>query len=266
MDVKKPMQHSNYRKSTQAQQQFTVAPQSLDGKTLLVSGATGGLGTALSLSCARAGANVVLVSRNEKKLTKLYDVIVNETSTTPAMIPLQQDKAGPEDYAKIADFVQAEFGSLDALVHCSADLGTPTPQINIDHAEWVRVMNVNLTSARLLSMYCMPLLMSSTLASLVFLLDYKVSAYWGGYGVSKQALQTLMQMLADETDGTQDNDGCPVLAVNGYDPGPMRTQLRRRAFPGELEAQSEPPETRLGPLLSLVTRSDRHLSGVALCY
>ena len=260
------MQQSNYLKSTEAQQHFTIAPTSLDGRTVLVSGASGGMGTALSLACARAGASVVLVGRNEKKLTKLYDVIAGETLATPAMIPLQQDKAVPEDYARIADYIQTEFGALDALVHCSAELGTPTPQINIEHAEWSRVMNVNLTSARLLSLYCMPLLMTSSLASLVFLLDRKVSAYWGGYGVSKQALQTLMHMLADETENTLGEDRCPLLAINGYDPGPMRTQLRRRAFPGELEAQSEPPEARLGPLLSLLTRSDRQITGVALSY
>ena len=125
-------------------------------------------------------------------------------------------------------------------------------------------MNVNLTSARLLSLYCIPLLSQSEIGSITFSLDHKPSAYWGTYGVSKQAVQSLMHMLADEHDGKLDSNGHPVLAINGFDPGPMRTPLRRRAFPGELEEETMPPEFKLGPLLSLMTREDRSLTGAAM--
>ena len=260
------MQSPNYQRATAQQKSFKPAQHSMEGQVILITGATGGLGTSLSFACAQAGATVVLASRNQKKLEKLYDAIVSEGFDEPAMIPLQQDKAGPDDYGKLADMLQSELGKLDALVHCSAELGTPTPQINIEHSEWVRVMNVNLTSARLLSLYCMPMLMNSNLGSMVFLLDQKTSAYWGGYGVSKQALQSMMHMMADEIDNKLGDDRCPVLAINGYDPGPIRTQLRRRAFPGELENQTELPRARLGPLLSMITRADRSMTGVALAF
>ena len=260
------MQIPNYQSATEAQRNFKPGPNALEGKVVLITGATGGLGTSLSFACGQAGATVVLASRNEKKLEKLYDAMTNEGYAKPAMIPLQQDKAGPDEYGQLADLLRAEFGNLDALVHCCADLGTPTPQINIEHAEWVRVLNVNLTSARLLSLYCQPLLMNSTLGSLVFLLDQKTTAYWGGYGVAKQAVQTLMHMMADETENTLGDDDLPIVAINGYDPGPMRTLLRRRAFPGELESQTELPSARLGPLLSLITRDDKWMTGVALAY
>lgn len=260
------MQLPNYQNSSPSQQSFTVSAEHLSGKVILVTGATGGMGTALSKACAQAGATLVLASRKEKKLEQLYDVLVDANAPQPAIIPLQQDKAGPAEYEQIADFLQSEFGRLDALVHCSADLGTPTPQMNIEHAEWARVMNVNLTSARLLSVYCMPLLMKSALGSMVFLLDHKSTAYWGSYGVSKQALQGLMHMLADETENTRGDDTHPVLAINGYDPGPVRTQLRRRAFPGELESETDLPHSRLGPLLALISRTDRDVTGKALSY
>ena len=99
---------------------------------------------------------------------------------------------------------------------------------------------------------------------MVFLLDHKTTAYWGTYGITKQAVQTFMQMLADETENTRDENHYPVVATNGYDPGPMRTPLRRRAFPGELERETVLPEERLGPLLSLLNRNDRALTGVAI--
>ncbi|MFK7860246.1 MAG: SDR family NAD(P)-dependent oxidoreductase [Granulosicoccus sp.] len=260
------MQLSNYQSSTFAQKAFAPEADSLADKVILISGATGGLGTCLSVACAQAGATIALASRNQKKLEKLYDLIVDAGAPRPAIIPLQQDKAGPAEYGELADLLNGEFGKLDALVHCSADLGTPTPHISLNHAEWVRVMNVNLTAARLLSVHCMPLLTESDLGSITFLLDSKTTAYWGSYGVSKQALQTLMHMLADETDNKLGTDGCPALAINGYDPGPIRTPLRRRAFPGELESETELPHTRLGPLLSLMMRTERQLTGTAICF
>lgn len=260
------MQLPNYQSSSEAQQQYEPPENSLNDKVILITGATGGLGTSLSKACAAAGATVVLAGRKVKKLEKLYDVLVDSGAATPAIVPLEQDKAGPDDYAAIADMLEQEFGKIDALVHTAADLGTPTPQASIEHAEWVRLMSVNLTSARLLSLYCLSLLSSSSLASMVFLMDHKTTAYWGTYGITKQAVQTFMHMLADETENNRDEHKNPILAINGYDPGPMRTPLRRRAFPGELERETVLPEERLGPLLSLLTRQDRALTGAAISY
>lgn len=261
------MLNPNYQAVTDAQISYTLPAGSLTDRVVLISGATGGLGTCLSKACASAGATVVLAARKLKKLEKLYDVLDDMGPAQPAMVVLEQDKAGPAEYAQIADMLQSEFGRVDALVHASADLGTPTHQMNVEQAEWARVMNVNLTSARLLSLYCLPLLSQSSLGSMTFTLDYKPTAYWGAYGVSKQALQGFMQMLADENDTQLDEQGQhPLLAINGFDPGPMRTQLRRNAFPGELEAETEPPEQRIGPLLSLLMRTERSLTGAALSY
>ena len=257
------MQNPNYIDCQADQKDFKLGPGSLDNKVILITGATGGLGTELSKACAEAGATVILVSRKLKKLEKLYDVVQGLGKAEPAMMTLEQDKAGPNEYIEIADMLESEIGSLDAIVHTAADLGTSTPQMAIDQSEWARVMNVNLSSARLLSLYCMPLLSKSSLASISFLLDYKTTAYWGGYGVSKQAVQTFMHMLADEHEGKKDQEGNPLVAINGYDPGPMRTPLRRRAFPGELEEETVPPQNKLGPLLSLISRTDRQLTGAA---
>lgn len=255
----------NYQTINEEQRHCTLPENSLTDQVILITGATGGFGTALSKACAIAGATVVLISRKEKKLEKLYDVVAS-LGPEPALVPLEQDKAGPTEYIELTDMLQQEFGRVDALVHTSTDLGIPTPQMAIEHADWVRIMNVNLTSARLLSLYCMPLLSASSLASITFMLDNKPNAYWGSYGVSKQALHGFMHMLADETDGQLDANAYPRVAINGYDPGPMRTPLRRRAFPGELERETRPPEERLGPALSLLSRTDRSLSGVALTY
>jgi len=207
------MQLPNYLPSSPEQKTFEPNDHALKDKIVLISGATGGMGTELSKRCAQAGATVVLASRNMKKLEKLHDVISDFATNEPVIVELKQDKAGPNEYAELAQLLKTEIGGLDALVHCSAELGTPTHQINIDHSEWSRVMNVNLTAARLLSLHCMA-----------------------------------------------------ILSINGYDPGPIRTPMRRRAFPGELEDESPSPQTRLGPLLSLITRADRKITGSAIAY
>lgn len=254
----------DYSPATGAQFDFALTENSLQNRTIVVTGATGGLGTSLCKVLAKAGATVVLVGRNLKKLEKLYDVLQQVGTAQPAMITLALDTADEAECKGVAETLYAEFGHIDALVHCAAELGTLTPQPSIRSDEWSRVMTVNLHSARWLTLACLPLLERSAHASIVFLLDNKPGAYWGSYGISKIAVHAFMHMLADETEGKLDSSGAPRLAINGYDPGPIRTPLRRKAFPGELVQESPIPDTRLGPLLALITRDERKLTGVAV--
>ena len=253
-----------YVPATDAQRAFALAEGALAGRVVLVTGASGGLGTALCLALGAAGATLALLGRSEKKLDKLYDALVASGAPTPAVVPLAQESATEAEYHELAGLLGGELGGLDALVHASAAFGSPTPMDNLPQADWHRALTVNVTAARLASLACLPLLAASPLGSLTFLLDHRPGAYWGGYGVSKQATHALMHMLADEHEGRRDERGLPRVAINGYDPGPMRTPLRRRAFPGELEREAPLPAERLGPLLALVARADRGLSGAAL--
>ena len=95
----------------------------------------------------------------------------------------------------------------------------------------------------------------------MFTLDNKPSAYWGGYGVSKAAVKTLMHMMADETENTVDHQQHPLVAVNAVHPGPMRTRLRRRAFSGEMEHETPLAAEQLGTFLYLLDRVDPQASG-----
>jgi NAD(P)-dependent dehydrogenase (short-subunit alcohol dehydrogenase family) len=258
------MMQPDYSPASGIQRGFVLADNALQNRIIAVTGATGGLGTSLCKVLAQAGATVVLIGRKLEKLEKLYDVVQQTGSAQPAMITLALDTADEAECKGVAETLFSEFGRIDALVHCAAELGTLTPQPSIGSDEWSRVMTVNLHSARLLSLACLPLLERSEHASIVFLLDSKPGAYWGSYGISKIALQAFMHMLADETESKLNNLGAPILAVNGYDPGPIRTPLRRKAFPGELAQESPVPEARLGPLLALITRDERKLTGTAV--
>ena len=254
-----------YTPITNAMRDFKLDDNALADRVILISGASGGLGTVLSQACARAGATVVLVARKLNKLEALYDSIEKiEGAPQPAIITLDQANAPEADYQHLTQIVGGEFGQLDALVHTAADLGVLSPLALIPQADWTRVMSVNLTSARLLTNACMPLLSSSDNASITFTVDDKTSAYWGAYGVSKIALMQLAHMVFDETENQTGEDGHPKIAVNAINPGAMRTPLRRKAFPGELETEAPTVQSRLGPFLSLIARHDRALNGATL--
>jgi len=254
-----------YSSISDAQLAFKLDANALTNRVVVVSGATGGLGTVLSQAVAKAGATVVLVSRKLDKLEALYDAIENiEGAPTPAIITLDQSSAPESDYLQLSELLDSEFDHIDALVHTAADVGALSPLVQISQADWSRVMAVNLTSVRLLNNACLPLLMRSDKASITFTLDDKTGAYWGAYGVSKGALRHLAHTLFDETENQRAADGTAKIAVNAIDPGAMRTPLRRKAFPGELESETELPETCLGPFLALIARHDKALNGQAL--
>jgi NAD(P)-dependent dehydrogenase (short-subunit alcohol dehydrogenase family) len=197
----------------------------LAGRVVLVSGAHGGLGQAASLACARAGATVVLLGRRVPKLSRLYDRIV-AAGGDALLYPLDLEGATPDDYAELAQRVEAELGHLDGVLHCAANFRGLTPLLHTDPAAFARALHVNLTAPWWLTQACLPLLAKADDAAVVFAindLQQTQQAFWGGYGVAQHGLSALMSMLhAELANG-------PVR-VSALQPGPMRTGLRAMAF------------------------------------
>lgn len=240
---------------------YSPAPGSLAGKNILVTGATGGLGTELCKAIAKLDGTVILAGRTIKSLEKLYDVLEQEGAPEPAIFPVNLETATQTDYFQLAQTITDELGHLDGLVHCAAELGTPTPIEHYPVATWSSVMQVNVTSAFLLTRCLLPLLNQRALASIIFTTDEQRSAYWGAYGVSKSALDTLATILADELEGLKNEEDQTRVAVNLINPGRMRTRLRQKSFAGELPTESPTPDTRVGPYLYLLTREDPSVHG-----
>ena len=202
----------------------------LDGRVVLVAGAAGGLGSAAVQACAAAGATVVLLGRKLAKLNHVYDSAAR-LGPEPLLYPLDLEGATPDDYATLAERLQAELGRLDGVLHCAADFPGLTPfEIN-DPAAFARAIHVNLTARAWLTQACLPLLRQREDAAVVFALDdlQRVGqAYWGGYGVAQYGLRGLLDTLHHEL-----RNG-PVR-VSGLQPRPMRTGLRARAFTHETD-------------------------------
>ena len=216
----------------------------LDERVVLVTGATGGLGRALSLACARAGATVVLHARVVRKLEALYDEIVAANLPEPAILPLDFARAEASDFANVASALDAQLGRLDALVHTAALLGSLGPLEHQSFDNWLALLRVNVAAPMGLTRILMPLLARAPDASVVFTLDNRGQdprAYWGGYAVTKAAIAALAHELADEWEHR------PTLRVNAVIPGPIRSPLRNQSHPGE-DATALPLPDALAPL------------------
>ncbi len=237
---------------------WTPAADSLAERIILITGAGDGLGRALAIACAKQGATVILLDKTIAALESVYDEIEAAGGPQAAIYPMNLEGATPKDYTDLAATLENEFGRLDGLVHNAAELATLTPLAHLDAELWFRTLQVNLSAPFLLTQACLSLLMKSSDASVLFMSD-KVAprgkAYWGAYGVAKAGLENLMQMLADEMETNTS------VRTNAFDPGPLRTRLRRLAYPGEDSELLPLPETAVPPCLYLLGAESQNISG-----
>jgi NAD(P)-dependent dehydrogenase (short-subunit alcohol dehydrogenase family) len=204
-------------------------------KTLLITGASDGIGKATAMECARLGATVIIHGKTLPKLELLYDEIVQAGHPEPVIYPLDFEKITPEDCHTLNKVIEKDFGKLDGLFNNAGWLGASSPVQQYDVELWHRVMQINLNATFMLTQACLPLLNKETHSAVVFNLDDKNSAYWGAYGVSKAGLKSFMQILADEVDNTSIN-------VTGLMPDKVKTGFRTRAFPAEDPTHLTKPE------------------------
>ncbi|MGE8213546.1 MULTISPECIES: SDR family NAD(P)-dependent oxidoreductase [unclassified Stenotrophomonas] len=213
-----------------------VTGADLTGRVILIAGAAGGLGAAATRACTAAGATVVMLGRKVAKLNRVYDSAA-QLGAEPLLYPLDLEGASPDDYAALAERLQAELGQLDGILHCAADFAGLTPFALGDPAAFARAIHVNLTARAWLTQACLPLLRQREDAAVVFALDdpQRVGqAYWGGYGVAQYGLRGLIQSLHHEL-------GNGPVRISGLQPGPMRTGLRARAYTHEEDAAPVDP-------------------------
>lgn len=210
--------------------QYSARPDLLNGRIILVTGAGRGIGEAAAKTYAVHGATVLLLGKNEENLNRVYDEIEAAGCPQPAVIPLNLETALPHQYDELAATIEREFGRLDGLLHNAGIVGPRTPIEQLSGDNFMRVMQVNVNAAFMLTGTLLPLLKLSDDASVIFTsssVGRKGRAYWGGYAVSKFATEGLMQVLADELEDTGN------VRSNSINPGATRTDMRAKAYPGE---------------------------------
>jgi len=225
-----------------------AAAGALGGRVVLVAGAHGGLGAAASLACARAGATVVLLGRKVPKLDRLGVALAAE-GPEPLLYPLDLEGASPDDYAELAERIEAGTGRLDGMLHCAAEFRGLTPLAHTDPADFARALHVGLTARWWLTQACLPLLSKAKDAAVVFAIDDLAltgKAFWGGYGIAQHGLATLVAMLQAEL-------GADGPRISGLQPGPMRTSLRGRAFVADEDRDARDPSAYAAACVELLS-------------
>jgi NAD(P)-dependent dehydrogenase (short-subunit alcohol dehydrogenase family) len=208
----------------------------LEGKLALVTGASRGIGAATAEALAAAGAHVILVARTASALEEVDDRI-HEAGGSATIAPL--DLTEGESIGKLAVAAAERWEKLDILVLNAAILGSLSPVQDIDPREYSRLLGVNLLANQALIAAFDPLLKRAEKADVVALTSSVGSeprAFWGAYGSSKAALETLLGAYADETEYSG------RLRVHIVDPGATRTRMRALAYPGEEPESVKPPE------------------------
>jgi NAD(P)-dependent dehydrogenase (short-subunit alcohol dehydrogenase family) len=218
----------------------------IDGRIALVTGASRGIGAATAEALAAAGAHVVLTARTASDLEAVEERI-HEAGGSATIAPL--DLAESDSIARLASAAAERWGKLDLLVLNAAMLGALTPVAQIDGKEFNRLLTLNVLANQALIANFDPLLRKSEAGRLVAVtssVGRHPRAYWGAYGASKAALETLALAYADEV------RNLAPLKVAIVDPGATATGMRARAYPGEDPATLKPPTAVAEAILELL--------------
>ncbi|MGZ8286683.1 MAG: SDR family NAD(P)-dependent oxidoreductase [Allosphingosinicella sp.] len=220
----------------------------LQGQIALVTGASRGIGAATAEALARAGAHVLLTARTAADL-ELAEERIHRAGGTATIAPL--DLIETDSIARLATAVAERWGKLDILMLNAATLGTLTPVAQIDGKEFSRVLTLNVLASQTLIAAFDPLLRKSEAGRLLAVtssVGRQPRAYWGAYGASKAALETLALSYAEEVRNVSS------VRVAIVDPGATATTMRARAFPGEDPATLKPPSAVAEEVLGLLER------------
>ncbi|MBA3813861.1 MAG: SDR family NAD(P)-dependent oxidoreductase [Alphaproteobacteria bacterium] len=207
----------------------------LKNKIALITGASRGIGAAVAKRFAQEGAQLILVARSFADLEEV-DNEIQQYGPPAVLVPFDlMDLPRIDDLAKS---IAKRFGHLDILVGNAAILGGLTPITHTPPTIWHQVMTVNLHANWHLLKAFEPLLIKAHDARLVFVtsgITIHPTPYWGGYAVTKSALETMVKTYASEVKHT-------AFKVNLVNPGTIRTPMRAQAMPGEDPMTLPPPE------------------------
>ena len=211
----------------------------LKDKNILITGASKGIGRSLAVNLSKHKANVILLARNEDLLDSLYDEIKEKYNTNPMIIGCDLSQFEEDKAQEIANVVSKNYKCLDALINNASILKKMSSVNDYDLKSWKKVLNVNLTSAFLLSKYLMPLMMDSELPRIIFTssgVANKGKAYWGAYSVSKAGIKNLSEILNDELNSLTN------FKVFNFNPKETRTEMRALAYPAENPSSVKAPD------------------------
>ena len=199
----------------------------LEGRLALVTGASRGIGAATAIALAAKGAHVVLTARTPGGLEEV-EATIHAAGGSATIAPL--DLAESEAIARLATAIGDRWDALDILVLNAGMLGSLSSVPAIDPKEMAQVLTLNVSAQAALIAAFDSMLKKAKSARVIGVtssVGRKPRAYWGLYGASKAAFETLLGAYGDEM--------AEISAIRAaiVDPGATRTKMRARAYPGE---------------------------------
>ncbi|WP_022684185.1 SDR family NAD(P)-dependent oxidoreductase [Sphingobium bisphenolivorans] len=226
-----------------------MTSQALSGKVALVTGASRGIGAATAKALAAAGAHVILTARTSGGLEEVEEHI-HAQGGSATIAPL--DLVDGESIGRLAQAISGRWQALDILVLNAATLGSLASVPAIDAKEFARLLTLNIAAPQALIAAFDPLLRASEDARVVAItssVGATPRAYWGAYGASKAALETLVGAYGEEVKNIS------AIRTHIVDPGATRTAMRARAFPGEDANSLKDPDT-VGQAITQLVSAD----------
>jgi short-subunit dehydrogenase len=214
---------------------MTGSTSDLTGKLAIVTGASRGIGAATAEALAARGAHVVLTARTADALEAVEERI-HAAGGSATIAPL--DLAESDSIARLATAISSRWEALDILVINAAMLGSLGPVTTMDAKEFNKLLTLNLLASQALLANFDPLLKRSTAGRVIAVtssVGRNPRAFWGAYGASKAALETLVGAYGEEVKNLS------PIRVAIVDPGATATAMRAQAFPGEDPATLKPP-------------------------
>jgi NAD(P)-dependent dehydrogenase (short-subunit alcohol dehydrogenase family) len=234
---------------------YIAPPNLLENRAILVTGAGQGLGRAAAIAYAKHGATVIMLGRSVRKLEQVYDEILSVGGPQPAIFGMDLAAATDTDFAAMAEAIGYQIGRLDGILHCAAAFEVLAPQGLETVDGWMKLFKVNAAAPAAINRACANYLEASGVeqnaASVILVSEthgHAPVAYWGGFAVSKAALEAYFKVQADEWADSP-------MRINLIIPGPINSPQRARTHPGEAK-NSLPQVAEMIPLLLYLMGAD----------
>jgi NAD(P)-dependent dehydrogenase (short-subunit alcohol dehydrogenase family) len=229
----------------------------LEGKRVVITGGSKGLGRALASRFAEEGAKLALCARSFDELSRLALELSLRGSQC---IVSACDIADAVQVSQFADMVLEEFGAVDVLINNASLLGPRADILEWTRPTWDRVIDVNVNGLFSVTRAFLPSMVGQHAGSIINVgssVGRVGKRRWGAYAISKFALEGFTQVLADEV-------RAEGIRVNSVNPGAMDTDMRHAAYPDEDRSKLKSPSAVTGVFVYLASDASRGSTGQCL--
>ncbi|MDR4888406.1 SDR family oxidoreductase [Fredinandcohnia sp. QZ13] len=198
----------------------------MKNNVVMITGASKGLGKALTLAFAKEGAKLSICARTEDNLLKVKREAEQLGAT---VLAVTADVSKTRDVERFVALTEEKYGKIDILINNASLLGPSPMPLLLDYPEedFMEVLRVNALSPFLVTRRVVVGMLQRNQGSIINVTSeagHIGYAGWGAYGVSKFAVEGLTETWADELSETG-------IRINMVDPGEMDTEMHQLAVP-----------------------------------